>query len=110
MNTAFTLPQCTMVKEALIAFHADEVVKVAVMWLPAGKYGKFSFDFLFPHSACTHKGITRNVSKLLFFRWYRGLVLAVDSTSAEVNFVDYGDTEWVPKSSVQCIHPSLLQV
>ena len=28
----------------------------------------------------------------------------------EVFFVDYGDTEWIPRTSVQPIHPSLLQV
>ena len=37
-------------------------------------------------------------------------MISVDSTSAEVFFVDYGDTEWVLKHSVQPIHPSLLQV
>ena len=37
-------------------------------------------------------------------------MLAVDTISAEVFFVDYGDTEWIPKISVQPIHPSLLQV
>ena len=28
----------------------------------------------------------------------------------EVFFVDYGDTEWIPRTSIYPIHPSLLQV
>ena len=28
----------------------------------------------------------------------------------EIFFVDYGDTEWIPKTSTYPIHPSLLQV
>ena len=47
---------------------------------------------------------------MFVLRWYRGLVLSVDATSAEVFFVDYGDTEWVLNSSVKPIHQSLLQV
>ena len=37
-------------------------------------------------------------------------MLSVDDTLAEVYFVDYGDSEWVSKESIQPIHSSLLQV
>ena len=49
---------------------------------------------------------------LQFLRWYRGIVLSMSDTedTREVFFVDYGDTEWVPKACIQPIHPSLLQV
>lgn len=48
----------------------------------------------------------------LFIRWYRGLVLSRNDMKdiIEIFFVDYGDTEWIPRSSTYPIHPTLLQV
>lgn len=45
-------------------------------------------------------------------RWYRGLVLSINDMKdiLEIFFVDYGDTEWIPRSATYPIHPSLLQV
>ena len=37
-------------------------------------------------------------------------MLSADKYQLEVFFLDYGDTEWVPKNMVQPVDPSLLKV
>jgi hypothetical protein len=43
-------------------------------------------------------------------KWYRAKILSVSSSSVEVVYVDYGNTDCVSLSSVKCIDPSLVKI
>ena len=42
--------------------------------------------------------------------WYRGRVLEVKGEESQIQFLDYGNVEWVPNHLVQPIDPTTLEV